>query len=105
LGELWWLCLLLVCGVCGGEWGGTHDSAKEGIEVRSVMSNWMEEAFSFPCLETKESRFCFRRPTAITWLPFSINFSARARPIPEVAPRTRTVLYGKDMLSGIWSSQ
>jgi len=81
-----------------GEREGTHDSANEGIEDRSVMSNWMDDALSFSCLETKESRFSFRRPTAITWLPFSINFSARARPMPEVAPRTRTVLYGKDML-------
>jgi hypothetical protein len=71
---------------------GTNDSAKEGIEERSVMSNVKDDAFSFPCLETKESRCSFRRPTAITWQPFSIIFSARARPMPEVAPSTRTVL-------------
>ncbi len=73
------------------EWG-TNDSANEGIEERSVMSNVKDEAFPFPCLETKDSRFSFRRPTAITWEPFLIIFSASARPMPEVAPRTRTVL-------------
>jgi len=87
--------------VCGWWEGGTHASTKEGMEDRSVMSNWMDEALSFPCLDTKDSRFSFRRPTAITWLPFSTSFSAMARPMPEVEPRTRTVLYGNDILSGI----
>ena len=81
--------------------GGTYDSANDGMEDKSVISNWMDETFSFPCSETNKSRFSFRRPTAITWLPFSISFSARARPMPDVAPRTRTVLQGKDILIGV----
>jgi hypothetical protein len=61
------LIRLLVCGLVRSEEGeGTNDPAKEGIEERSVMSNVKDDAFSFPCLETKESRFSFRRPTAIT---------------------------------------
>ena len=56
------------------------------------MSKRIGESLSAPCFLARESRFCCRRPTAITCEPLEIIFSARARPMPDVAPRTRMVL-------------
>lgn len=78
--------------------GGCYFSTKDGMDFRSVMSNWIVEITSLPCFDWSSSRFSFLLPTAITWIPFSIIRSARASPMPLVAPRTRTFLYGKDII-------
>lgn len=95
---------MLFCDTVGllviGNWRrgeGKYFSTKEGMDLRSVMSNWMVEITSLPCFSCSLSKFSFLLPTAITWIPFSIIRSARARPMPLVAPKTRTFLYGKDM--------
>jgi hypothetical protein len=62
------------------------------------MSNWTVETLSLPCFLARASRFSCRRPRAIIWDPLAIIFSAKARPMPLVAPTTKTVLYGKGIL-------
>ena len=56
------------------------------------MSNCSAETFSDPYFSTKESRRSFLRPAATTWEPLAIIFSARAMPMPDVAPMIRTLL-------------
>jgi hypothetical protein len=72
----------------------TNDEMKDGIPPKFVMSNNIADTFSGPCFLTKESRRSLLRPIAITWEPLAIIFAASARPMPQVAPITRTFLYG-----------
>lgn len=82
---------------------GAYLETRAGMLSRSVMSNWMVETLSLPCFAARASRFSCRRPRAITWEPLAMIFSAKERPMPEVAPITRTVLYVKGMLEAcLW---
>jgi hypothetical protein len=72
-------------------------SAKAGMLSRSAMSADRLEAFEEPWVETNKSRRSFRRPTAVTWIPSAISFSAIAFPMPDVAPTRRICLYGNDI--------
>ena len=85
-----------------GTWGAgnkkrlrTDDVTKVGIPSKFVMSNWMVDTFSAPCFWSRESRRSSLRPVATKWEPLAITFSASARPMPDVAPITRTFLYAK----------
>lgn len=70
----------------------TYEAAKDGIPSRLAMSSWIVETLSEPCFWINESSLSFLRPTAVTWEPLLMIFSARARPMPDVAPMTRTFL-------------
>jgi hypothetical protein len=62
----------------------THLFAKAEIASILLISNWNAAAFAVPYSRTKESRFSWRRPTAITKRPFSTRLPAKARPIPAI---------------------
>lgn len=86
----------------GGGWErriSTYMSAQRGMASRSDTSNTSAATLSAPCFSTSSSRRSLRRPTAMTKMPFSIMRSARARPIPAVAPVMRTVSCGKGIFS------
>jgi len=72
--------------------GWKYEWMKEGMPSRSVMSNGATETLSVPCFWARElSRSCLR-PTAMIADPLMSSFSARAWPMPDVAPMTRTFL-------------
>lgn len=62
-----------------------------GIPPRFVMSNCTVETLDSPCFFCKSSSLSWRRPRAMILVtPSESIFSVRARPMPEVAPMTRT---------------
>lgn len=83
----------------------TDSAANWGAPSMSLTSYFIAEAFPSPCFSTNSSRRCFRRPTAVTLTPDWIRRSAIALPIPEVAPMSRTCLYGNTILRWDWPRQ
>lgn len=68
---------------------------KAGMSSSFEMSKAMAEALSLPCWATNSSSRSCLRPTAVTFLPWAMKWSAMPLPIPLVAPITRTCLYWK----------
>ena len=71
---------------------------KLGILSISVISKGTAVELSLPCLWTNSSSLSFRLPTTMTLEPSSTNLVARASPMPDVPPMTRTLLYWKGMI-------
>lgn len=63
-----------------------------------MTSNAFAETLSVPYRWTISSRFSFLRPATINFDPFWTTLSARALPIPEVAPMIKTFLYPKAIM-------
>lgn len=69
------------------------EDAQEGISDSLLMSKTLGKALSLPCLTTSSSSLSFRRPTMITFVLVDSMRSAKAYPMPDVAPMRRTFLY------------
>lgn len=74
------------------------DAAHEGISESLLMSKTLGNALSLPYLETSSSSLSFRRPAMMTFVPVVSMRSARACPMPEVAPIKRTFLYSNGIV-------
>lgn len=76
----------------------SYSAANAGIRSRSPISKATPRALCSPCSRTKSSSRSARRPTTVTFAPPWTRRAAMARPMPAVAPTTRTCLYGKDIV-------